>query len=224
MAWLESAVVVYLRTLVDRLEPHQPNPLPDFGHLASTEKIREAATLVMLIAVGCLAGWNARARFAYVMVAFGVWDIFYYVFLRVICGWPKSLLDWDVLFLLPLPWWGPVLSPMLIAALMIVFGTIATQTRGNSVPWPSRKAVFLNGTGDVLALYVFMSDAIRAIRNHTPVENALPARFDWPLFLIALALMAAPVVDILLPSRRVMPAASDGSTSRPQNSLSRRDP
>ena len=49
-------------------------------------------------------------------LAMGVWDIFYYVFLWVFTGWPASIVDPDVLFLIPLPWWGPVISPTLIAA------------------------------------------------------------------------------------------------------------
>jgi len=44
------------------------------------------------------------------------------VFLRKLCVGSHSLLDWDILFLLPLPWWGPVLAPVLIALLMIVWG------------------------------------------------------------------------------------------------------
>ena len=74
----------------------------------------------MLAAVGMLAGRTRHARVGYTAIAFGVWDIVYYVFLRLIGGWPRSLLDWDVLFLLPLPWWGPVLAPVFIAMLMIV--------------------------------------------------------------------------------------------------------
>ena len=105
MAWVESAVVFYLRSMIDRLEPYQPDPFPVIGGFAPVELPREFATLVMLFAVGALAGRTWRSRLGYAAVAFGVWDIFYYVFLKIICGWPHSLLDWDVLFLLPLPWW-----------------------------------------------------------------------------------------------------------------------
>ena len=112
MAWLESATVYYLRVLVGRLDPYQPNPLPIHGALGSVELVREAATLVMLLTVGMLAGRTWPTRLGYSAIAFGVWDIFYYVFLKVIYDWPKSLFDWDILFLLPLPWWGPVLAPM----------------------------------------------------------------------------------------------------------------
>ena len=126
MAWVESACVYYLRVLVDRVEPYQANPLPisgtwagragagggDTGHAADARRPRRAH-------VAHAAGYTA--------IAFGMWDIFYYVFLRVMSGWPRSLLDWDVLFLLPLPWWGPVLAPVSIAVMMIVGGTLVTQ-------------------------------------------------------------------------------------------------
>ena len=119
MAWVESAVVYDLRTMIDRIEPFQPNPLPIIGGLGRVELVREVATLVMLFTVGLLAGRAWRSRLGYSAVAFGVWDICYYVFLKLICGWPHSLMDWDILFLMPLPWWGPVLAPVVIALLMI---------------------------------------------------------------------------------------------------------
>src|SRR4051794_12699294 len=115
MAWVESACVFYIRTMVGRLEPYQANPLPIDSLLGTVELVREAATLLMLLAVGALAGQRWQTRLGYSALAFGVWDISYYVFLAVICGWPKSLFDWDVLFLIPLPWWGPVLAPVCIA-------------------------------------------------------------------------------------------------------------
>ena len=113
MAWVEAAVVFYLRSMMHRLDPYQSDPLPVLGGFGPVELPREFATLVMLLAVGALAGRTWRARWGYAAIAFGAWDIFYYVFLKIMCGWPHSLLDWDVLFLLPLPWWGPVLAPVL---------------------------------------------------------------------------------------------------------------
>ena len=139
MAWLEAATVYYLRAMVDRIEPYQPNPLPIRGVLGEVELVREAATLLMLLTIGMLAGRTWRKRWGYTAIAFGVWDILYYVFLRIICGWPRSLLDWDILFLLPLPWWGPVVAPVSIALLMIAWGTATTQvadrSRTSSPPW-----------------------------------------------------------------------------------------
>ncbi len=107
MAWVEAATVFYLRVLVDRIEPYQVNPLPIVGILGQVELVREAATLVMLAAVGVLAARTWRTRIGYSAIAFGVWDIFYYAFLRVMSGWPTSFFDWDVLFLLPAAVVGP---------------------------------------------------------------------------------------------------------------------
>ena len=114
MAWVESASVFYIRSLVERIEPYQADPLPISGVLGTVELWREASTLVMLATLGMLAGSTWRRRAGYAALAFGIWDIFYYVFLRIMCDWPRTLLDWDILFLLPLPWWGPVLAPVTI--------------------------------------------------------------------------------------------------------------
>src|SRR5262245_23633842 len=162
MAWVESAVVYYLRTMVDRIEPYQSNPLPLIGGLGPAEMVREAATLIMLLMVGILAGRTWRCRLGCSAIAFGVWDIFYYVFLKLMCGWPRSLFDWDILFLLPLPWWGPVLAPVLIALLMIAWGTLASQF--DRVRVPARAGITTWGTaviGMMLALYLFMADTLR---------------------------------------------------------------
>jgi hypothetical protein len=160
--------------------------------------IREAATLIMLLIAGLLAGRTWRSRLAYTLIAFGVWDIFYYVFLAVITQWPRSIMDWDVLFLIPLPWWGPVLAPVLIALLMIVGGTLAVQADRPDRPiWPNWKAWLLNLSGVVLALIIFMLPALQSISNGAEsVRQALPNEFNWPPFTIALLLMAAPIVDV----------------------------
>ena len=112
-------------------------------------------------------------------------------------GWPTSLLDWVILFLLPLPWWGPVVAPASIALLMIAWGTLATASpdpspsRSESRLWP------VAGLGAALALYVFMADALRAVPDGLDaVRMVLPETFNWSLFLVALALMAAPVAPM----------------------------
>ncbi|MEK7784474.1 MAG: hypothetical protein AAB658_03470 [Chloroflexota bacterium] len=198
MAWVESAAVLYLRVQLDRVIPYQPNPLPVSVGLGQVELVREAATLIMLLAVGWLAGGTWRSRLAYSMITFGVWDIFYYIFLAPMSGWPKSLLDWDVLFLLPLPWWGPVLAPVLISILLIVGGTLITQfDRPERPRWPGRLTLWLNLAGVLLTFYIFMSDAIRVVgAGEVAIRNVLPTWFNWPLFSVALLLMAAPVADL----------------------------
>jgi hypothetical protein len=204
MAWVESAVVFYLRSMMHRIDPYQPDPLPVIGGFARVELPREFATMVMLLAVGFLAGRTWRTRMGYTVITFGVWDIFYYVFLKLICGWPHSLLDWDVLFLLPLPWWGPVLAPVLISLLMILWGTLASQFEGTRVSRLSHgRAWILNFAGVMLALYVFMVDSIAASsRGLDAIRIALPEKFNWLLFLIALGLMSAPLMQI---GRRLSP-------------------
>jgi len=203
MAWVEAACVFYLRALVDRIEPYQANPLPINGALGNVELWREAATLVMLAMLGVLAGRTWRRRAGYAAIAFGAWDIFYYVFLRLMSGWPKTLLDWDILFLLPLPWWGPVLAPVSIALVMIVWGTLATQSRDDAATdarWPWA----LSWVGIVLALAVFMVDAWLALPGgREAVLQVLPTTFNWKLFWVALLLMAVPALrQMALPLKK----------------------
>ncbi len=204
MAWVEAACVFYLRTLVDRIEPYQALPLPDSAALGSAELAREAATLLMLATVGWLAGTTWRSRLAFATIAFGWWDIFYYVFLRLLTTWPGSIWDWDLLFLLPLPWWGPVLAPVLIALLMIAGGTLVVSRDTPDRPWwPSWWALALGLIGTGLALYVFMADALRvAGQGIDALRRLLPATFHWPLFLTAWVLMAAPVLELAMRLRK----------------------
>ena len=111
MGFLETAVVVYLRVL---LYPGGFSfPLAIMPHsLAIIEIYREAATLVMLIGIGYLSGKNGTTRFAFFLYAFAVWDLFYYVFLKIFIHWPESWMTWDILFLIPTNWVGPVVAPI----------------------------------------------------------------------------------------------------------------
>jgi hypothetical protein len=196
MAWVESAAVYYLRVMSDRIIPYQPRPLPISGPLGLVELVREAATLVMLLTLGMLAGGARRRGLGYTAIAFGIWDIFYYVFLRVITDWPASLFDWDILFLIPLPWWGPVIAPVTIALMMIVWGTLVTQTPDGrtSANWSSYAVGII---GIVIALYVFMADAIHTLPDGVEATiQLLPTAFNWPLFAFAVLLMGIPVTQI----------------------------
>lgn len=204
MAWVESAVVFYLRTMIHRLHPYQANPLPVIGGLGSVEMVRELATMIMLLTIGMLAGRTWRSRLGYTAVAFGIWDIFYYVFLKVMCDWPGSLLDWDILFLVPLPWWGPVLAPVLIALLMIVWGTLASQLgpvrtslRASASAWG------IAVIGMAVTLWLFMYDSLQvADQGLDAIRNNLPTTFNWPLFTVGLVLMGCPVMEICRGLRR----------------------
>lgn len=202
MAWVESAVVFYIRAMIHRLEPYQPNPLPIAGGLGFAETVREAATLIMLITVGWLAGRTWRSRIGYTLLAFGVWDIAYYIWLIPLTGWPHALSDWDILFLIPLPWWGPIWSPMSIALLMILFGSVVARYDSETAPlWPRRNSSGCLFVGVGIALWVFMTDSLNVLMTGggtQQLRDLLPTWFNWPWFSIALGLMAAPVVDVLL--------------------------
>jgi hypothetical protein len=105
MALLEAVVVVYIRGLIQMTSERV-----SLGPYVTMEVWREVATLVMLVAVGWLAGRRRTDRLAYGLFAFGLWDIWYYLWLRVLMGWPETLLDWDILFLIPLRWSRPLAS------------------------------------------------------------------------------------------------------------------
>jgi len=141
MAYLESVVVVYLREMFalqyttpkEGIElalklPHfalVKNPLvivPSLRILV-TEIFRETATIIMLFCFAFLVGRKWRERLAIFLLSFALWDIFYYVFLYIMIGWPQSLFTLDVLFLIPLPWLAPVWLPVSISVCMIIIAT-----------------------------------------------------------------------------------------------------
>jgi hypothetical protein len=201
MAWVEAAVVFYIRSHIDRLVPYQPEPLPLAGGFGFAEVVREFATMVMLATVGWLAGETRRTRIAFSLLAFGIWDIAYYVWLIPLTGWPHALTDWDVLFLIPLPWWGPVWSPVSIALLMILFGTVVCAFDSGAKPLiPSAVSCAACFVGLLIALYVFMADSLRVVlteHSANGLRSMLPQSFNWPLFLGALALLAAPLDSVI---------------------------
>jgi hypothetical protein len=123
MGLLEAVVVVYLRTLVYPDGFRFPMKMLS-EQIYTVEVAREAATLVMLAGVGAAAGRKYYDRLAYFLLTFAVWDIFYYVFLKVYLNWPATLLDWDILFLIPTTWIGPVLAPVLCSLAMILMAAL----------------------------------------------------------------------------------------------------
>lgn len=123
MAYVEAMVVVYLRRLItfqdlNKLSIDNIEILLRDNHILFEEQTREVATILMLIAVAMLSGKSLKEKIASFLWCFALWDIFYYVFLRIWTGWPKSLLDMDVLFLIPGPWVSPVLLPITISLVM----------------------------------------------------------------------------------------------------------
>jgi hypothetical protein len=198
-AWVESAVVVYLREiyfdggfsfpLIVRWEDgkHVIDPLVriEFG--------REIATIIILIAVGWIAGRKRFQKFCFFMIAFGMWDIFYYVWLYVMVGWPESLMTWDLLFYVPLPWVGPVITPVLIAVAMTVAGSavIYYDEKGYDIRWRWHHMAIELGFA-LLMIVAFCWDWKNILQVPGEIERTgIPNPFAWWLYAPALLFSVA---------------------------------
>jgi hypothetical protein len=158
MAYFEAAVVVYLREL------YYPEgfafPLRSMPYrIVLVEVGREAASMIMLAAVAGVVAGKFWDRFGYFLIMFGTWDIFYYVWLKVTLGWPSGLTDWDVLFLIPVPWLGPVIAPVLVSAVMIMIGLGVTRLYANGIKFrPTVFSWILGVIATIVILFTFMSN------------------------------------------------------------------
>ena len=137
----------------------------------------------MLIIIGLIAGNTWQKKIGYFVFAFGVWDIFYYVWLFLFIQWPKSLFEWDILFLIPLPWWGPVISPIIISIFLISISYLVIidfKLKIKTFDW----VVFCLSI--IIILYTFMEDSIKTILSGgININEVRPSNFNWILFLIA---------------------------------------
>lgn len=168
MAYVESAVVVYLRAIFHPEGFKLPLKTITDSKIF-VEVAREAATIFMLLSIAFIAGSRCWERFAYFIMAFGIWDIFYYVWLKVLLDWPSSIFAWDILFLIPLPWIGPVIAPLSVSFLMIIFGFIILHSieKGDDFK-PTVTAHILGLTGIFMILYSFMYDLPATLHNEMP--------------------------------------------------------
>lgn len=189
MAYLEAAVVVYIRRIYGISDLLLD--IPPFDPLfAPIEVGRELATLIMLLSVGWAVGKSLQARLSYTFIIFGVWDIFYYIWLRLFIGWPKSLFSPDILFLIPLPWWGPVVAPLLIACLMIAGGVFAliAEDKGLKIQFSITEGAALI-SGVLILLYSFMEDALWILpADANTLSQIRPSSFNWPIYIVGLLL------------------------------------
>jgi hypothetical protein len=206
MAYLESAVVVYLQlALGSRVGAIFPlRPAIEAGDLVIIEVGREAATLVMIAAVGVLAGRTRVERLAWGAVVFGAWDIGYYVWLRVFSGWPASLGTPDLLFLIPVPWVGPVWSPVVVSLALVGVGLAAARTLRSGRELPLSRRHWAAGLGGgALVILSWITDAGRLI------DGGLPGPYPWPIFTAGMLLALAAAVDVLRGAMRgpMAPAA-----------------
>jgi hypothetical protein len=200
-AYVEAAATVYLRALYEPIHQHYfpgrtPGDLlplvrleqlqarePQALHWVGVELTRQLATVLMLAAVGAAVARNFRQGLAAFMIAFGLWDIFFYLFLKLFIDWPASPGDWDLLFLLPVPWVGPVWAPLAVAISMVAAGVLVLhrEAAGRPVRLGWQQAATLAAGGAIIVL-AFCWD----------YENTLvagqPKPFQWPLFAAGLAI------------------------------------
>ncbi len=213
MGFLEAIVVVYIREL------YYPEgfafPLkPMETWLIGTEIIRELSTLFMLWAVAYISGKSFIRRLAAFLFIFGVWDIFYYIALWLFLGWPESLFTWDILFLIPVTWTGPVLAPVLCSLAMIALAVLLERQHINyGITDPGKKAFLLFLAGSLLVITAFMYDFTIIIidgnylsqffslpENKEFLQEMLqytPTRFQWEIFLAGLIVIAAGTFPLL---------------------------
>jgi hypothetical protein len=198
--FVEAAVVVDLRAIlgpkVDRIVGHSSDdrfPMipfdrlvkddPSAARLLRIELLREAATLVTLTGVGLAAGRSFIGRFAAFTVGFGVWDLVYYSSLRRLIGWPASAWTWDVLFLIPVPWAAPVMAPAIVAATMVVAGSIVIVAESKGRPFRvSRWDWMAIVAGGLVLIAAFCWDWRRI------ATGGVPDTFPWWLFAIGEAI------------------------------------
>jgi hypothetical protein len=138
--FLEAVVVYYLRQLIGYQAGYsvgQVKVLLNLGVIAfiepstsllknqtlgAVEGFRELATILMLLSISWVSAEKFRQRLGAFLITFSLWDLFYYLFLHVLTGWPGSFLDIDVFFLIPVPWVGPVITPVIIFIILFSLG------------------------------------------------------------------------------------------------------
>jgi hypothetical protein len=190
--YVEAAVVVYLRAFYEPLRaqyyPDAPTgdlvPLlraeqvraagPKYARMLGVELARELATLAMLAGIGLVLGRNAGQWLAGFAVAFGIWDISFYGFLKLLLDWPASVFTWDVLFLIPVPWVGPVLAPVVVSLTMIGAGFVFLDREYRGRPVRAGWMHWLGvAAGGVIIVLSFTLDS-RAL-----LAGGMPAPYRW---------------------------------------------
>ncbi len=190
LAYIESAVVAYLRTIYYPSGFSFPLVM-HYDRNLTIEFFREFATLLILVSSSWLLSRKFWEGFGYFLIIFGVWDIFYYVWLKVIINWPAAAADPDILFLIPMPWIGPVYSAVLISLAMIIIGIdiLRLFDKGYNVK-PKLIHWLLVLAGSAVILYSFMND------TDAGFHQKLPQPYKWYLLAGGLILYAIAHINL----------------------------
>lgn len=182
--YIEGAVAHYLRLHLYPGGFDDAVSLVVDRHTLAVEAGREICTLVLLAAVAALTRGPGLRRLASFVYIFAIWDLCYYAALRLFEGWPASLGDWDLLFLVPVPWFAPVLAPIAISAIGVV-GAVSVHllidSRGRlALPWQG--VALVNGA---LAAWEI------SFMAHGGPRTTFPDHYEWKLFSLGVALALA---------------------------------
>jgi hypothetical protein len=196
MAYIESSVVVYLHEL------YAPNgfqfPLTDVpARFLLIEIGREASTILLLFAFAKSVGRNGREVIAYFAYNFGVWDIWYYIWLKILIDWPVTIWDWDILFLIPITWVGPVLAPVLVSLALIGAGYMILRYEGLNKPIQLTQIDWIL---EIFSGLIIILSFITQIKDQDQIK--VPESYPWWLFLFGLIFGLIVFVRRLLKSIR----------------------
>ncbi|GAB6283009.1 MAG: hypothetical protein STSR0008_17630 [Ignavibacterium sp.] len=192
MAYLEAAVVVYLRMIFYTDGFQFPLKIMPFTTML-IEYGREFSTIVMLVVIGYLTGRSFLEQFFYFIFAFGVWDIFYYVWLKILLNWPASIFENDILFLIPVPWIGPVLAPIIVSLTMIIAAILSISLQENGYLLKVEKQyLLLTILGCITILISFLWNAFTI----NLLEETNPG-FHWEIFFIGEAMLISELILFL---------------------------
>jgi hypothetical protein len=212
MGFLEAIVVVYLRDIYYPTGFKFPlEIIPD--STLRVEILRELCTLIMLLSLSFIAGKNKLQIFSYFLFSFAVWDIAYYIGLKLILNWPASFFTWDILFLIPIPWIGPVLAPLISSLTMIILSLLFIYQQNRNPVFKVKLVEWLSiYLGAVLIFISFSWDYsniiisnnlfgnILSLKQTSFIEitkNYVPDYFHWDLFLIGIFLIYFSIFLIL---------------------------
>lgn len=174
-AFIESSIVIYLRKL------YYPEgfsfPLKFIqDEVIKVEFLREISSIFLIFSVSVLSGKTRVLKVASFFYIFGLWDIFYYIFLYIFLKWPKSFYEWDLLFLVPIPWVSPVYAPLFCSLSFIIISILVLYLWKEGYPFSIKSRDFTISLVSLsLILISFFNESKKVILGGIPE--------DFPFFL-----------------------------------------
>jgi hypothetical protein len=188
MAYLEAAAVIYL----SMISPPEGSKIMPINTIL-IEYGREFSTIAMLLVIGHLSGKTRIDRFFYFIFCFGIWNIFYYVWLKIFLNWPASMLENEILFLIPIPWIGPVIASILVSLTMITAAVLSLYLQDKGYALKVKKEhLLLTILGCIIIFISFFWNAY----TKNLLEESNPG-FQWGIFLIGEVLLITGLILFL---------------------------